>query len=194
MGERAGCGAAMAQRLSQRTLGDAPGAVLEKPCIGRERAGLQGGPHRSQCRPVGLWLALGIAQPPQHAAGKVVVFFQEFLIKGEWRRTNPGAEMGAPYGRIIVLHFAIFAGAGALFLLGQPMVGVLALNWEASDLGALISAEARSVRREVQRAEIEIIEKRAQQVWIPVTVATLLPGVIFMAVPFIDAMGKLTGR
>ena len=50
------------------------------------------------------------------------------------------------------------------------------------------------MRREVQRAEIEIIEKRAQQVWIPVTVATLLPGVIFMAVPFIDAMGKLTGR
>ncbi|MBX7067859.1 MAG: type II secretion system F family protein [Microthrixaceae bacterium] len=74
------------------------------------------------------------------------------------------------------------------------LVGVLALNWEASDLGALISAEARSVRREVQRGEIELIEKRAQQVWIPVTVATLLPGVIFMAVPFIDAMGRLTGR
>lgn len=74
------------------------------------------------------------------------------------------------------------------------LVGVLALNWEASDLGALISTEARAVRREVQRAEVEIIEKRAQQVWIPVTVATLLPGVIFMAVPFVDAMGKLTGR
>lgn len=74
------------------------------------------------------------------------------------------------------------------------LVGVLALNWEASDLGALISAEARAVRREVQRTEIELIEKRAQQVWIPVTVATLLPGVIFMAVPFVDAMGKLTGR
>ena len=37
------------------------------------------------------------------------------------------AEMFAPYGRIVVLHFGIFAGAGALFLLGQPMVGVLAL-------------------------------------------------------------------
>ena len=74
------------------------------------------------------------------------------------------------------------------------LVGVLALNWEASDLGELISGEARAVRREVQRTEIEIIEKRAQQVWIPVTVATLLPGVIFMAVPFVDAMGKLTGR
>lgn len=74
------------------------------------------------------------------------------------------------------------------------LVGVLALNWEASDLGALISNEARAVRAEVHRAELEIIERRAQQVWIPVTVATLLPGVIFMAVPFVDAMGKLTGR
>ncbi|MEZ5320649.1 MAG: type II secretion system F family protein [Microthrixaceae bacterium] len=74
------------------------------------------------------------------------------------------------------------------------LVSVLALNWEAGDLGALISAEARAVRREVQRTQVEIIERRAQQVWIPVTVATLLPGVIFMAVPFIDAMGKLTGR
>jgi hypothetical protein len=58
---------------------------------------------------------------------QVVVFLWEFLIKGEWKNTNPMAEMFAPYGRIIVLHFGIFAGAGALFLLGQPMVGVLAL-------------------------------------------------------------------
>lgn len=74
------------------------------------------------------------------------------------------------------------------------LVSVLALNWEAGDLGPLISAEARSVRRDVQREQIELIERRAQQVWIPVTIATLLPGVIFMAVPFVDAMGRLTGR
>lgn len=76
----------------------------------------------------------------------------------------------------------------------ERLVGVLALNWEASDLGSLIAAEARSVRRDVQRAQIEFIERRAQQVWIPVTVATLVPGVIFMAVPFLDAMNSLTGR
>lgn len=86
-------------------------------------------------------------------------------------------------------EWADHTGIGA----ADHLVSVLALNWEASDLGALISAEARSVRREVQRTQIEIIDKRAQQVWIPVTVATLLPGVIFMAVPFVDAMGKLTG-
>src|SRR5690606_12613880 len=60
-------------------------------------------------------------------AFQLLVLIWEFLIKGEWKNSNPMAEMFAPYGRIIVLHFAIFAGAGALFLLGQPIVGVLAL-------------------------------------------------------------------
>ncbi len=58
---------------------------------------------------------------------QLLVLIWEFVIKGDWKNTNPMAEMFAPYGRIIVLHFAIFAGAGALFVLGQPMVGVLAL-------------------------------------------------------------------
>ena len=61
------------------------------------------------------------------AGFQFIVFVWEFLIKGEWRTSNPMAEMFAPYGRIFVLHLGIFAGAGALFVLGQPMVGVLAL-------------------------------------------------------------------
>ena len=61
------------------------------------------------------------------AAFQVLVLIWEFIFKGEWKTTNPMAEMFAPYSRIIVLHFGIFAGAAALFLLGQPMVGVLAL-------------------------------------------------------------------
>jgi Flp pilus assembly protein TadB len=68
------------------------------------------------------------------------------------------------------------------------LVAVLALNREAGDLGRLISEEARSIRREVQRELIETIERRSQQVWIPVTVATLVPGVMFLAVPFIEAL------
>lgn len=60
-------------------------------------------------------------------AFQMIVFAWEFLIKGEWKTTNPMAEMFAPYSRIVVLHFALFIGAGALFLLGQPMLGVLAL-------------------------------------------------------------------
>lgn len=60
-------------------------------------------------------------------AFQVLVLVWEFGIKGEWKDSNPMAEMFAPYGRIIVLHLAIFGGAFALFALGQPMIGVLAL-------------------------------------------------------------------
>jgi tight adherence protein C len=68
------------------------------------------------------------------------------------------------------------------------LVAVLALNREAGDLGRLIAEEARSIRREVQRELIEQIERRSQQVWIPVTVAALLPGAIFIAIPFVQAL------
>jgi tight adherence protein C len=68
------------------------------------------------------------------------------------------------------------------------LVPVLALNQEASDLGRLISEEARAIRRDVQRELTETMERRSQQVWIPVTVATLVPGVIFLAIPFIEAL------
>jgi tight adherence protein C len=79
---------------------------------------------------------------------------------------------------------------------GVPAVGrlvaVLHLDRDASDLGRLISEEARAVRREVHRELVETIERRSQQVWIPVTVATLLPGVAFLAVPFMAAMQLFT--
>lgn len=68
------------------------------------------------------------------------------------------------------------------------LVSVLALNREAGDLGRLASEEARNIRRDVQRELIEQIERRGQQVWIPVTVATLVPGALLLAVPFIEAM------
>lgn len=68
------------------------------------------------------------------------------------------------------------------------LIPVLALNREASDLGRLLSEEARGIRRDVQRELTELVERRGQQVWIPVTVATLVPGVIFLSVPFITAL------
>jgi tight adherence protein C len=75
----------------------------------------------------------------------------------------------------------------------HKLVGVLALNRDTADLGRLISEEARSVRQEVHRRNIEIIERRGQQVWIPVTVATLVPGVIFLTIPFIEAIRLFAG-
>lgn len=68
------------------------------------------------------------------------------------------------------------------------LVGVLALNREAGDIGRLVSEEARSIRRDVHRELIEQVERRSQQVWIPVTVATLVPGAVLLAVPFIEAL------
>ncbi len=68
------------------------------------------------------------------------------------------------------------------------LLPVQGLNREASDLGRLISEEARSIRKDTQRRLIETAERRAQQVWIPVTVAALVPGVIFLAVPFLEAL------
>jgi tight adherence protein C len=68
------------------------------------------------------------------------------------------------------------------------LVAVLSLNREAGNLGHLIAQEARSVRREAHRDLLASIERKNLQVWIPVTVAALVPGVILVAVPFIDAL------
>ncbi len=68
------------------------------------------------------------------------------------------------------------------------LVSVLGLNQEAGDLGRLISDEARAVRRDAHRELIEAIERKDQQVWIPVAVAALVPGTILIAIPFIQAM------
>lgn len=68
------------------------------------------------------------------------------------------------------------------------VVRVLGLNRHAGDLSRLISEEARSIRRDVHRSLLEQIERRAQQVWIPVTVATLLPGALLLAIPFAEAL------
>ncbi len=72
------------------------------------------------------------------------------------------------------------------------LVSILALNHEAGDLGRLIAEEARNIRRDAQRELIETIERRAQLVWIPVTVAALLPGTLFLVVPFLEAMRLFT--
>jgi tight adherence protein C len=70
---------------------------------------------------------------------------------------------------------------------------MIALNTDASDLGRLVSNEARAIRRDVQRDLVQIMERRGQQVWIPVTVATLVPGVIFLAIPFVEALRLFAG-
>jgi tight adherence protein C len=86
-------------------------------------------------------------------------------------------------------EWADVAGVPAI----NRLVPVLALNREAADLGRLVSEEARAIRRDVHRQLIETMERRGQQVWVPVTVATLVPGVIFLSIPFIQALKLFSG-
>lgn len=72
----------------------------------------------------------------------------------------------------------------------ERLVSIFALNKESGDLGSLVATEARNVRAEAHRFLIEEIEKKTQQVWIPVTVAALVPGVILMMIPFIRALSS----
>ena len=74
------------------------------------------------------------------------------------------------------------------------LVAVLALNREAGDLGRLVSGEARAIRRDLHRGLVATAERRGQQVWVPVTVSALLPGVIFVAIPFIEALRLFSAR
>ncbi len=81
-------------------------------------------------------------------------------------------------------EWAQTAGVDAL----DRLVDVLVVTPEGGDLARLISAEARQCRRDLHRRTVEVLERRAQQVWVPVTVATLVPGVIFLAIPFLAAL------
>ena len=73
------------------------------------------------------------------------------------------------------------------------LVAVLAMQRATTDLGRLLAAEAKAIRQDHHRLLIEQLDRRAQQVWIPVTVATLVPGAIFLSIPFIEALRLFTG-
>lgn len=67
------------------------------------------------------WAAAGMI------ASHGVSFLVNFLGSGEWKRVDAGSLMFAPYRRVVVLHFTILAGAGAIALLGAPVWGLVVL-------------------------------------------------------------------
>ena len=73
------------------------------------------------------------------------------------------------------------------------LVGVLTLAGEATDLDRLVEQEAESIRADAHRDLLARLERRSQQVWVPVTVATLLPGSLLLLVPFLDALRLFAG-
>lgn len=70
----------------------------------------------------GMGAVLGVI-----ALWKLGLFAMYFIRRGDYRNSNPAEHMMRPYGRIVFLHLAIFAGAFGLTLIGQPIWGVMAL-------------------------------------------------------------------
>lgn len=64
-------------------------------------------------------------------------------MRGEYRESSIDQEMMKPYGRVIVLHIAIFAGAFAMAALGEPLWGVLALILLRAVWGVFLSVRRR---------------------------------------------------
>lgn len=73
-----------------------------------------------------LWGSVALA-----AAALVVShgasFFLNYLGRGEYLRTSPARAMGAPYGRVVVLHLTIIFGAFVVAFLGSPIGALLVL-------------------------------------------------------------------
>jgi len=52
---------------------------------------------------------------------QAVIFVTDYLMSGAYKSAEPQKEMMAPYGRILVLHFGLFAGMAALMAFGEPL-------------------------------------------------------------------------
>ncbi|MEL6416596.1 MAG: DUF6498-containing protein [Pseudomonadota bacterium] len=74
---------------------------------------------------------------------QIILFTQDYILRGEYQQSSVDKEMMAPYGRIIVLHFGIFAGAFAMVALGEPMLGILALIFLRALWGVFLTVRRR---------------------------------------------------
>lgn len=75
----------------------------------------------------------------------------DFFGRGEYRTSNPSAEMFAPYGRIVTLHIAIILGAALTFSLDEPLLGVLLLIL----IRVLFGIAVTVLRRRKRDAQVE---------------------------------------
>jgi len=61
------------------------------------------------------------------AASHAVSFFMNYIGREEYRRTRPDLQMLSVYGRVVVLHVTIVAGAFAIGLFGTPIAALALL-------------------------------------------------------------------
>lgn len=74
-------------------------------------------------------------------------FVVNYIMKDEYETTSIAGLMGAPYGRVVVLHLTILFGGFLLLWLGSPLVGLVLL------LGLKIVFDAFAHVREHRKAE-----------------------------------------
>ncbi len=122
----------------------------------------------------GASLATAMSRTTARGSGAIATDLQEVLL-----RIRQGLSE-----REALQEWVLVANVPAI----DRLVAVLCLHGEAGDLERIVSDEATALRREVHRELISSIESRNQQVWIPVTVSALIPGVIVLAVPFLAAV------
>jgi len=153
------------QRLGTATARWRARVELELPVVAEQLAMLLG---------AGFSLGAALARLGERGSG---------VVAADLRRVSARVRHGLTEAAAL-REWADLAGVVAV----DRLVQVLVLEREASDLGRMVGEEARAMRAEAHRRLLEQVERRGQQVWIPVTVAALLPGVLFLAVPFLEAV------
>lgn len=86
----------------------------------------------------------------------LVIYFTDFLMKGEFRETQPIVEMFAPYGRIVTLHVAIILGAVFAIATNEPLLGVVFLIFLRVVFGVIVSAMRQ---RKLDRASHALVKE-----------------------------------
>lgn len=61
------------------------------------------------------------------AVSRVISFCQNYLWRGEFRRTSVMVQMVQPYGRIVLMHVTILIGGFLVMLLHSPVAGLALL-------------------------------------------------------------------
>lgn len=75
-----------------------------------------------------------------------VSLYANFLRGDEWRTVGPGDRMGAPYGRVVVLHLTIILGAFAVVAVGAPVAALAVMV--VCKTGLDLAAHLREHRRD----------------------------------------------
>jgi hypothetical protein len=126
------------------------------PMIWEQMGGATGGPSLVAC----LW-ALPVLVLSHGAS-----FVYNWWLGGERYTSSPSREMGAPYGRVVILHVTIVLGAFLVAFLGSPIWALVLLVGlkTVADLAAHL-AERRRAGVRARADGVELYRTPGRTVW-----------------------------